>query len=795
MTIPAQPIVNSYIGDGVSTSFPYTVVIQYETDIQVWVDDVRVTTGITIDNNTSTVTFNVAPAAGARVDIWRWLDIDQTTNYEDRDPFPAETHEGALDRRAMTDQQLAARVDASMSYDPRTTVDPVWDAEGNPIRNVGDPVQSTDALSLKFYQDNGGGIGQDGPAGPGGPPGYGHSVQTIAEMKAIAAPLNQELADVSSAGDGGQFDFDSSLVGEIQGIQYLPNDGTPGAWFRRFQGQVFARWFGAVAGGDPSANRAAIQAALDYLCVSTGPQVEGTLFFEVGVYDIDGPVEWDRRGINWVGQGKRNTEIRATQDMQYMVRHRRDSGLSNQVKFEDIRLNGDGFKIDRALWLESINYGSMSRFEIRNVDGTGAYFAYFQDWPCHIDIRSCGREETIGPTGSMTAGSRDLILSTVDPDLLAGDVIIVPGAGPGGSDLFSTITGGVETTTVTLAFKAETTVSGVILSRHLPGINVNSARWDGLTDRGSTQNISNSMVFQDYSTFERNFATSVFLYQADAVGFDFCKFHARLTTDDPTPKALSLIETDRVKRCRIVGAQVVRPTRRFFVQRSSSDAPDVGTVEFAACEVKDPANYEDASDVAVFEIQAGTADFAAVLVDDELNDASYTTNGKDVYATGTGGVAGDITSRGSPGAGYQVNEADNNSCVTVNRPNRPSHENGPYTAELLFGGTAPDATFTLTANYTKQGKQMTVELVLDFAIIGTDTGNVTIGGLPYVASNEPGRDIMQYGIGVPGVRAQTNPGSAVIAFIKDDGTPWHSSDLQADQPEIYYISFTYLVRD
>lgn len=62
------------------------------------------------------VTMTVAPAAGTTLIILREVDLLQETDYTPADPFPAETHERALDRLTMIAQQLA-EVDArSLKY-------------------------------------------------------------------------------------------------------------------------------------------------------------------------------------------------------------------------------------------------------------------------------------------------------------------------------------------------------------------------------------------------------------------------------------------------------------------------------------------------------------------------------------------------------------------------------------------------------------------------------------------------------------------------------------------------------
>ena len=56
----------------------------------------------------------VAPASGTRLVIYRDTDIVQETDYISGDPFPAETHERALDRLTMIAQEIGSGTDRSI---------------------------------------------------------------------------------------------------------------------------------------------------------------------------------------------------------------------------------------------------------------------------------------------------------------------------------------------------------------------------------------------------------------------------------------------------------------------------------------------------------------------------------------------------------------------------------------------------------------------------------------------------------------------------------------------------------
>jgi hypothetical protein len=65
-----------------------------------------------------------APAAGETLVIRRVVPLTQETDYVENDPFPAETHEEALDLAAMRDQQLQEQLDRTLRF-PITDTSPL----------------------------------------------------------------------------------------------------------------------------------------------------------------------------------------------------------------------------------------------------------------------------------------------------------------------------------------------------------------------------------------------------------------------------------------------------------------------------------------------------------------------------------------------------------------------------------------------------------------------------------------------------------------------------------------------
>jgi len=125
MTISTTDSRISYNGNGVTTvfSFPYRFLTNGDIVVvsvsSTGVETVKtLTTDYTLtgagDDAGGSVTMLVAPASGTRLIIYRDTDITQETDYISGDPFPAETHERALDRLTMIAQEIGSDADRSI---------------------------------------------------------------------------------------------------------------------------------------------------------------------------------------------------------------------------------------------------------------------------------------------------------------------------------------------------------------------------------------------------------------------------------------------------------------------------------------------------------------------------------------------------------------------------------------------------------------------------------------------------------------------------------------------------------
>ena len=125
MTVSGTLTKNSYSGDGSTTVFAYGFKIFAAADLEVII---RAATGaettktLTTDYSVSgvgadaggSVTFGSAPASTETVVIRRKLTLTQGTDYVENDPFPADSHENALDRLTFISQDLQEELNRSL---------------------------------------------------------------------------------------------------------------------------------------------------------------------------------------------------------------------------------------------------------------------------------------------------------------------------------------------------------------------------------------------------------------------------------------------------------------------------------------------------------------------------------------------------------------------------------------------------------------------------------------------------------------------------------------------------------
>ena len=134
MTLSTTTVKNSYSGNGSTTAFNYTFGINSTSELKVIIRSSlgtettkTITTHYTVADagaagGTVTFTSGNTPASGETVVLIRDTNLTQETDYVANDPFPAETHEDALDKMQMQIQEIQEEVDRSIKLSRTNTM-------------------------------------------------------------------------------------------------------------------------------------------------------------------------------------------------------------------------------------------------------------------------------------------------------------------------------------------------------------------------------------------------------------------------------------------------------------------------------------------------------------------------------------------------------------------------------------------------------------------------------------------------------------------------------------------------
>jgi len=132
LTISTLVVKNSYNGDGSATQFAYQFPIHTTAELKVIERSALGTetvkslgTHYSITDNGSAggqVTFGTAPVSGVSIILLRDTNLTQETDYIANDPFPAETHEAALDKLTLQIQEAQEEIDRSIKLSRTNTM-------------------------------------------------------------------------------------------------------------------------------------------------------------------------------------------------------------------------------------------------------------------------------------------------------------------------------------------------------------------------------------------------------------------------------------------------------------------------------------------------------------------------------------------------------------------------------------------------------------------------------------------------------------------------------------------------
>ena len=134
MTVSSTTVKQSYSGNGSTSAFSYSFKINSTAELKVIIrtdsngtETVKtLTTHYNVSDTGSggTVTFTSGniPASGETVVLIRETNLTQTTDYVENDPFPAESHESALDKLTLQTQELQEELDRSIKLSRTNTM-------------------------------------------------------------------------------------------------------------------------------------------------------------------------------------------------------------------------------------------------------------------------------------------------------------------------------------------------------------------------------------------------------------------------------------------------------------------------------------------------------------------------------------------------------------------------------------------------------------------------------------------------------------------------------------------------
>ena len=161
MTVNTATSTATYTGNGSTTSFPVSFYFLVNTDLQV-LQKVAATglvktlglnsdytlTGAGVESG-GTLTMTVAPAAGDTLYIARNVSAVQQTAYPTNSPFPAASHEMALDRLTMLAQQIQTAGALALQRSPLAAT---YDLGNNTLINENTAVNAADVPNLQQVQ-------------------------------------------------------------------------------------------------------------------------------------------------------------------------------------------------------------------------------------------------------------------------------------------------------------------------------------------------------------------------------------------------------------------------------------------------------------------------------------------------------------------------------------------------------------------------------------------------------------------------------------------------------------------
>ncbi len=272
MTVSTETAGISYDGNGITTVFSVPFYFLESSHIRVVLRSsagVEYTKTLTTDytvagsgTNPSTATVtcvSFTPATGEKLRIVRDPPLTQETDYVENDPFPAETHEKALDKLTMIDQAIASDVSRALKWPETSSASSLLpDPAGNGNRFLANNPSGT---AIVFAD-----------SGSGSLTNVDYKFASVAAMSGQTGMANNAIGityGYYTANDNGHgtYRYDSSSTATVNGGSVINASGGAGRWLLLYSGSVNVKQFGAKGDGVTDDTAAALE-WLSYLAAN-----------------------------------------------------------------------------------------------------------------------------------------------------------------------------------------------------------------------------------------------------------------------------------------------------------------------------------------------------------------------------------------------------------------------------------------------------------------------------------------------------------------------------------------------
>lgn len=157
MAVPAGPTEKRYVGNGVSTIFTVPFLVIQASDLAVYIDGVKLTSGYSqsgVGNPESSVTFATPPAVNAQILLALEVPFERLNDYQENGDFLADTVNNDFDRIWQALKQLLRYAGRDLTLGQFDIDGQGWyRAKGNGIRGLRDPILDQDAATLSWTSE------------------------------------------------------------------------------------------------------------------------------------------------------------------------------------------------------------------------------------------------------------------------------------------------------------------------------------------------------------------------------------------------------------------------------------------------------------------------------------------------------------------------------------------------------------------------------------------------------------------------------------------------------------------